>query len=54
MLAILTIQKYFRKYRKNKKWRRIGFKLHEIISPHLGNPQLSGTKRRLMELLESN
>ena len=53
MLAILTIQKYFRKYRKNKKWRRIGFKLHEIISPHLGNPQLSGTKRRLMELLHS-
>ena len=54
MIAILTIQKYYRKYRKNKKWRRIGLKLHEIISPHLGNPQLSGTKRRLMELLESD
>ena len=52
MVALLTIQKYYRKYRKNKKWRRIGFKLHEIISPHLGNPQLSGTKRRLMELLQ--
>jgi hypothetical protein len=54
MIAILTIQKYYRKYRKDKKWRRIGLKLHEIISPHLGNPQLSGTKRRLMELLESD
>jgi hypothetical protein len=54
MHAILTIQKYFRKYKKNKKWRRIGFKLHNIISPHLGNPLLSGTKKRLMKLLESD
>jgi len=54
MHAILTIQKYFRKYRKYKKWRHIGFKLHNIISPHLGNPLLSGTKKRLMQLLQSD
>ena len=47
----LIIQKYWKQYkiyRKKKLWNRIGLKLLTIISPHLGNPKLSGVRQRLL------
>ena len=50
---ITIIQRKWKKILKKKLWRRVGMKLFKIISPHLGNPKLSGVKRRLFANLNN-
>lgn len=44
---ITIIQRKWKKILKKKLWRRVGMKLLIIIAPHLGNPKLSGVRKRL-------
>ena len=44
----IVIQRVWRRFIKKKLWNKIGLKLLTIIAPHLGNPELSGVKRRLL------
>jgi len=46
--SAIIIQRTWKKYIKKKLWNRVGRKLLDIISPHLGNPELPGVRKRLL------